>query len=431
MKLKDYTRIRRALLRAGTPFVTQTGLEQLRRARKGEALSTGDDGRYYLQGARRGLTYSSDPLRMHIRQRVFNIPSSLVVAESLRQLVQDIADAGNRPAKIMILAMDSGLYHGALVGNHYAYREKEGMVSYCPAGRTQAIGENGKWERAGRQETTPARWVRSVLKEARIRTFRDSELAEFAEKFKAAELKSKVALEESLDFAEAYKPSNYTTTEGGNYSCMWDEPVQEFYQGAPCCVLVARRGDGKMMGRALIWHDVQGTGGARFMDRVYSALPEIREMYVSYAQEKGIWKKEKESAQCRSWLLPDGSRSFNALTVEHSGLDGLNFYPYMDTFLHSADNTLTSAGDDGQEFAHHRTDGTREELDTHAGQVQLENGDWIDQDDACDVNGSLYHMDECVTCERSGDWILITDAYRVEIGRNNTVYIHEDYVERA
>jgi len=431
MKLKDYTRIRRALLRAGSPFVTASGIEQLRRARKGEALSTGDDGRYYLRGARSARAYVTDPLRVHIRQRVFNIPSSLIVAESLRELVQEIADAGNRPAKAMILAMDSGLYHGDLVGNYYAYREKEGLVSYCPAGRVQALTDSGKWERAGRQETTPARWVRSVLKEARIRTFKDHELAEFTEKFKAAELKAKVELVESLDFAAAYKSSNHTTTDNGMYSCMWDDPVAEFYAGAPCCVLIAKRGDGKMMGRAILWHDVSGTGGARFMDRIYAASPEIREMYLDYAKSHGIWKKEKESAQCRTWLLPDGTRSFNALTVRHRDLDGLAFYPYLDTFLHSTGNTLTTVGENEQEYAYTRTDGSREELDTHEGMVQLNCGDWIDEDDACLVDGEWHHMDECVTCERSGEWIMVSDAYRIELSRTNTIYMHENFVDRA
>jgi len=425
-------RIRRALLRAGSPFVTTAGLRQLREARKGVALSTGDDGRYYLRGARSGIKYSGDSLRVNLRQRVFNVRSALIVAESLRQLVQEIADSGNRPAYYMLLAMDSGLYHGDLAGNHYAYREKEGMVSYCPAGRVQAVSASGKWERAGRQETTPARWVRSVLKEARVKSFKDHEIAEFTQRFKAAEMKAKVELIESTDFAEAYTSSKFTTTDNAMYSCMWDDPVTNFYEEAPCCVLVAKRGDGKLMGRAILWHNVRGTGGARFMDRVYSASPEVREMFVDYAAKNGIWKKDKESAQCRSWLKPDGTLSYNELTVEHNDLCSVSFFPYLDSFMHSTGDTLTTAGsDEGQEYAYSRTDGTREELDTHKGQVQLDSGDWIDEEDACEVGGSWYHVDDCVTCERSGDWILISDAYRVELSRNNTVYIHEDFVNRA
>lgn len=431
MTLKDYTRIRRALLRAGSPFISSNGLWQLREARKGRALGTGEDGRYYLRGARSGHKYQSDPLRVNLRQRVFSVKSSLIVAESLRALVQEIADSGNRPAYYMILAMDSGLYHGDLAGNHYAYREREGLVSYCPAGRVQAISESGKWERAGRQETTPARWVRSVLKDARVKSFRDHEIAEFSAKFKAAELKSKVTLEESTDFAEAYKSSNYTTADGGLYSCMWDDPVADFYENAPCCVLVAKRGDGKLLGRAIVWHNVSGTGGARLMDRVYSASPEVREMFVDYAKAHGIWKKDKESAQCRAWLRPDGTLSYNELTVDHNDLCSVSFFPYLDSFMHSTGDTLTTGGDDGQDYAYSRTDGSREELDPHKGQVQLDSGDWIDEEDACEVNGSWYHVDDCVTCERSGDWILIADAYRIELSRNNTIYIHEDFVNHA
>ena len=411
--------------------MTDTGLNQLRWARKGEKFPTGADGRYYLGFARRGVLANADPLRVHVRQRIFKVPSALLVAESLRQLVQGIADTGNRPAKMMLLAMDSGIYHGELVGNHYAYREKAGMISFCPANRVQAIGENGRWERAGRQETTPARWIRSVLKEARIKTFKDHELAEFTEKFKAEELRGAVEMVEMTDFVGAYKASNYVHSDDGLFSCMWDDSVHHFYGAAPCKVLVARRGDGKYMGRAILWDDVTGTGGARFMDRVYSANPEIREMYNSYAKENGIWKKLKESAQCRTWLKPDGSTSLKTLTVEVPDLEEISFYPYMDTFSHSSGDTMTSGGSDDQEYAHLHTDGSREELDPHAGQVQTDSGDWINEDDAYEIGGSWYHSDDVVICHHSGDAILLTDAYEVELSRNNSVYIHENYVSRA
>jgi len=431
MILKALTRVQRSLIRANNPFITESGLAQLSAARKGRRLTTGEDGRYYLSFCRRESRTNGDPLRVQLRQRVFKVPSSLIVSESLRQLVQGIADAGNRPAKFMLLAMDSGLYHGELVGNHYAYREREGLVSYCPAGRVQAINENGKWERAGRQETTPARWIRSVLKEARVKTFKDHELAEFTEKFKAEELKAKVTLVELTDFVGAYKSSNYTDTEGALYSCMWDDPVQAFYSSAPCKVLIAKRGDGKYTGRALIWEDVSGTGGARFMDRVYSASPEIREMYIAYAKEHGIWKKDKENAQCRRWLKPDGEYAYDELTVEVPNLDSIGFYPYMDTFRHSSGDTLTSGGDADQEYAYHSTSGEREELNPHAGQVQTDSGDWIDEDDAYEIGGSWYHSDDVVICHHSGDAILLTDAYEVQLTRSQSIYIHEDYVNRA
>lgn len=424
-------RLDRALIRAGSPYVPPYCIEQLRQAHHGDAMSRFSDGRYYLKGARSLAKEANDPLRVHIRQRVYLRPSALIVAESLRQVVQAIADAGNRPAKLLVLAMDSGIYHGQLSGNHYAYREKQGLVSYCPAGRTQGITDAGRWERAGRQETTPARWVRSVLRPSTVQRLKDHEVAEFAEKFRAEELRGAVTLEESADYEAAYRSVSYISTDNALYSCMWDDPVRLFYEGTPCRVLIARRGDGKLMGRAIIWDNVSGTGGARFMDRVYSASPEIREMFIDYAKTHGIWKKDKESAQCRTWLKPDGTLSYAELTVEHRDLEAVSFYPYMDTFNHSCGDTLTSGGEDGQEYAYSATNGTREELDTHKGMVQLDCGDWIDEEDACEVDGSWYHIDQCVTCERSGEWILIADAYRVELSRNNTVYIHEDYVNRA
>lgn len=426
MTLKQIPRIERALLRAGSPYISDYGKTQLVRARRGECLSTGADGRYYLRMARSGGN-SFDPLRVHIRQRAYKLASRLIVAESLRQLVQGIADAGNRPAQLMLLAMDSGTYHGPLAGNHYAYREKEGLISYCPAGRTQIVSESGRWERAGRQETTPARWVRSVLKEARVKLFRDHELAEFTEKFKAAELSGKVTLEESTDFEAAYKSANYTGTEASAmYSCMWDDPVQGFYKAAPCVALIAKRGDGKYLGRALLWHDVQGTGGARFMDRVYSSSPEIRELFRDYAKAQGAWCKDKDSASCRMWRKPDGTSTCGPLMVEYNNLESVGFYPYMDTFSFSEGNTLCTSDDGEAEYSYYSTSGDREEL--HQGKVQLESGIWVDEEEACEVNGSWYHQDDCVMCERSGEYIHYSESFTVRLSRNNTITIHREHV---
>jgi hypothetical protein len=144
MTLQALTRVQRSLIRAGNPFIPEGGVEQLRRSHKGEPLRSYADGRYFLASARAGKLATSDALRVHIRQRVYLYPSKLVVAESLRQLVQAIADSGNAPAKMMIQAFESSMYHGPLAGNHYAYREKAGLISYCPAGRVQSIGENGR-----------------------------------------------------------------------------------------------------------------------------------------------------------------------------------------------------------------------------------------------------------------------------------------------
>jgi len=432
MTLRTLTRVQRSLVRAGNPYIPEGGVTQLRQSHRGEKLMTYADGRHILMSARAGQQATSDPLRIHIRQRVYLHPSKLVLAESLWQLVQNIADSGNQPAKMLMQAMESSVYHGELAGNHYAFREKAGLISYCPTGRTQSIGENGRWERAGRQETTPARWVRSVLKPSMIKRLKDHEIAEFSEKFKAEELRGQVEMIEMEDFKEAYKSSHYPHTDDSLYSCMWDDPVQAFYTAAPCVVLIAKRGDGKYVGRALIWDNVQGTGGARFMDRVYSDTPEIREMFIGYAREHGIWKKSKESAHCRTWQLPDGSLSTSDLSVLVDDLDSQGFYPYMDTFSRSVGDRMKSwADEDEDEYAYASTSGGREELQPHRGEVQLSNGDWIDEDEACEVNGSWYHSDDCVICERSGGHILIADAYRIELSRNNTVYIHEDYVSRA
>jgi hypothetical protein len=46
------------------------------------------------------------------------------------------------------------------------------------------------------------------------------------------------------------------------------------------------------------------------------------------------------------------------------------------------------------------------------------------------VGGDVYSADDdrITTCHRSGDYILTSDSYTIEISRGNFITIHEDYV---
>lgn len=44
------------------------------------------------------------------------------------------------------------------------------------------------------------------------------------------------------------------------------------------------------------------------------------------------------------------------------------------------------------------------------------------------IGYEYYDIDDCVTCHRTEEWILLEDAYRIELSRNETIFIHRDYV---
>mgnify|MGYP003346391137 FL=1 len=198
-------------------------------------------------------------------------------------------------------------------------------------------------------------------------------------------------------------------------------------------VLTASQG-GKFVARALVWSLTYNGENIKVMDRVYACSPELEQLMFEHAKNAGWWRKARQNnTSTASFTLPDGSERSALLSVRPVSRwhDDCSFWPYLDSFrwLDSDDGELRNSESLSHEL--NQTDGEREER--HEGEVQDVNGEWISEDDAVSINGDYYHVDsdEIVTCHRSEEYILRSDAYEVNLSRHETIYIHEDYVNRA
>jgi hypothetical protein len=263
----------------------------------------------------------------------------------------------------------------------------------------------------------------------------DHVFGDFATKFRTSEEEGKLRFE-FVPFEAAYNESCYHS--GEIASCMWDEPVADFFACYPCRVLIARDAH-KYRGRAIVWETVEGLD-APLMDRVYSDSPEVAEAFLRHAASSGWYRKARQNNSCFDDLTNPagesrffGTESLHVKPIRNPEGDDVKFWPYLDTFrAMAADGKIyNSCDEDGAEYILDCTDGDRS--DSHDGQVLCADGEWRSEDDVVEINGQYYAEDDndIVECYRSGNSILRQHAYEIELSRYETVYIHADYVSRA
>jgi hypothetical protein len=330
-------------------------------------------------------------------------------------------------------AFRSRLLNPVLPGNYFSFRETVGMISFMPTGRTQTVTADGTWRREGRQSVKPAKWIRSMLHPRIARRLKDHQFSVFNSIIKHEELRTKLTFKK-VSVRQGYNADNFASFE----SCMWNEPVEEFYEAFGCKVLVAHnQADDKWLGRALIWPEVKAEGHedlVTYMDRIYCISIEVQLAFKAYATEMGWCRKRDQSRELSGFTRPDGTDCFNDITVfTDQCLDDLDFYPYLDTFAYGGHDRL-STGKTGHIYVYRNTNGSRDG-DDHEGQVLDAFGEWIDEDDAVSIDGDWYHADSdaIVQCYVTEEYILRKNSYFIDLSRmrEDSFYISSRFVRRG
>lgn len=392
----------------------------------------------------------------------------LILSESFEKLIRKICMESrvakiicrilNRQIKIEIFGgrlCNSRFLVKNLKTNYIAWRETSGLISFWLTQKgPQPINEDGKWIRKGRQDMRISAWAKSILSPKILKRLTDEDFNVFSTLFKREE-KSHELRCEIISGAEEIDEIYGNKQSFG--SCMRNMPVGKFYEKMGADILVCWDGNGKLVARAILWPEIEFKtigGKFRLLDRIYFDLP-CHESFVSnWARENGFVSKKAQSRHDKDHFCAPNqeflkgeyinlarNEFFEGLKVEF-GYFSVSYYPYLDTFTRQVGKYFYNDENDRMETAreftedtyiYNNTDGTREIVDIHEGEVQDIDGDWIDENDAVEVDGYWYLKtdDRIAICENDGEYYLKTEMKIVHLSMNNTIYIHERHVEDA
>ena len=216
------------------------------------------------------------------------LPTPITIAGSYREVLE-ASKAQSKGAKLIL--QNHRIVHRRLqaIGDYFAIRGQNGLVSYMPAGKTQGINDNGTWMKAGRQTIKPAKLLRKLFPDPIVN---NTDLELFASIVKAGAEDAQI----TLHSGETAINEAYEEDENGLDTCMCREEVGEFYESAGAKVLIYRNAEGCAEGRAVVWQDVVMVSNIdekpiTLVDRVYGTERAIQGV-LTWAREKGYYHKQ-------------------------------------------------------------------------------------------------------------------------------------------
>ena len=415
----------------------------------------------------------SRPVGYHLK---YQEASNVTFSTSFIQMLRGFAQEGCVISKLLISARLWQNYVSDKHVNYVAMREKKGMISFMPFGKTQTFTDDHQWSKKDRQEIKPAKFARTFLNPRLVKRLNDSHFNSFATRFKAFD-EDDIEIT-STSFENGYASGNYQNTLD---SCMIDKPVAEFYESFDCEMLVARRKSGRFVGRAILWKNAKLVNSRivgppdvkiySYMDRVYTTAPEFNELFRQYANENGYLHRCQTNGGFVAYHLND--KSFNiddGYGIFISPIEPImekKFKPYLDTFRYgNCDLTSLSSVDvvNSRKYSMTCTDGTIGDngfmygaIRTYEGRYELEencilygghhyskfNSSYVSTciDDGLHyyiydprlvyINGGGYYLKEgkrVAFCEHSHEYIHKKYAVQVYNKNGNLITVHKNYV---
>lgn len=326
--------------------------------------------------------------------------------------------------------------------NFLDIREGEMSISYSPNGKEPELTQRGKWARAGRQDSRPAKLTRELLGKWANRltnegnginpfewftTLLQGEFSTIGEVYTAtgcqiAEIYEQIEIDRRADDSASACSSCMTGKEAHS--------LLQLYSDNPdrVSLLYTTDDNGRITSRALLWIADCKT---RILDRVYGIDAKLQARLLRYAFDNGladVGKQYNNHHSQRNMVDANGNTFEKVFFVTLNDSDCENF-PYIDTFHKSNDNedgnsTFTNDKGEAYRYTYNCTDGSR----TDAGKYLHHSGTyWMS--DRVVYDGKNYDQNEChyfggllnqwipveftdaATCYNvAGDWITEDDA---------------------
>ena len=361
---------------------------------------------------------------------------------------------------------------------NYITMRTNGMISYLPSDKPHIVNADGSWNRQGRQEMKPGKFIKKFFIPLAFKYITDSEIEKFSNIYRGNCDGGEFKIGKGQIIKDVYNMQHEGGTLGS--SCMaGDSDYLDIYSENKCVsILYLIKGE-ILNGRAILWE----INGETYMDRVYYKEDYIKEMFLNFAKENNFHHKYEQNYHNKTWWVsPNGEKFEKVLKINL--VTDFDQYPYIDTFTYGGEGFLINDKGDNCYFQYKNTDGSREEtgrvydslndlyIDENSAVyidrgrfrgdyihmddaieingvwwwegdeniVRLHNGDYAESDEVCEVSGEYYLLEDCIysdyddcyylidDCEECPEcgWVLRSECYLVA-----GTYYHESKVERA
>ena len=317
--------------------------------------------------------------------------------------------------------------------NRHFHIRKNGTITYTPKGRPTDFNGDGYWSTDGRQTISLGRALRKIINTySHHDVVNDTDLSLVVNEVMAEYFfNGRIEIVEGDDIIKYYEESSYADDQSTlSNSCMRYSHCSEwieFYTVNKCMMVVALDNNDKLLGRAIVWPEVNINGEKHtFMDRVYGKPLTITKI-LEFATEQGfVTKQQQDYHSSREIKYPNGECVYIDMSIECITND-THTYPYMDTFKWASDlgnnRVLLSNSDGDRELT--GTEGNHEltyceETDEYVEPDDAEWSDWYNSHIPSYQSVYSDYMDDC---------ILNRDSIRLECG--SLIHCDHDDVENV
>lgn len=219
------------------------------------------------------------------------------------------------------------------------------MISFLPKSKYEKVEDPWK---EGRVKIKIGRFIKKFFSEFSISNWHinDSEIERFVNFYKSffSNENSKLEIVTGEDISKYYLEDNYYTLDGMRYGTLWNSCMRQrernsfmkLYDKNPNIkMLVLFDSEQKVKARALLWEsgvkDPKTDEEYKIMDRIYTFYDHDVDTFKRWAEENGYIYKWKQDAKSELFFNVDGKKKILRLKVDLK-CEGLNYYPYLDTF---------------------------------------------------------------------------------------------------
>lgn len=223
--------------------------------------------------------------------------------------------------------------------------DKNDTISFLPKSKFEKVEDF--WNQ-GRVNIKIGRFIKRFFNEFSIATWNidDVEIERFVNFYKSffSNFDDKLEVVEGSDISKYYLEDNYYILNGMKYGTLWNSCMRQrernsfmklYDKNSNIKMLVLFDSENKVKARALLWEsgvkDPKTDVEYKIMDRIYTFYDHDVDTFKNWAKENGYIYKWRQDAKSELFFSIGGKKTPLRLKVDLN-CEGLDYYPYLDTF---------------------------------------------------------------------------------------------------